>query len=94
MSTLPRLFSTEHRYSGLEQSIKDLGDTKMSDLPNTGRHVKKISRGFFARYVGRYFGRGSFTPVVHLMVGIGLLGYSWEYQHLSTFVVDRLLHHY
>lgn len=83
---LVRPFSTEQSESGLKRSIKDLGDTKLSDISGTRHHMRKISRGLFARYAERYFNRGggSFTPVVHLMLGIGILGYSWEYQHLST----------
>ncbi|PJF17049.1 Coatomer subunit gamma [Paramicrosporidium saccamoebae] len=77
-----RLFSTEPNY--LKQEIHELGKTKVSDLPKTGGQVKKISRGLWTRYTERFFvrGGGSFMPVFHIMLGIGILGYSWEYSHL------------
>lgn len=70
----------------LKQAIEELGQTKVSDVSGTGKGVRSVSRGLWARYVERYFvrGGGSFTPIFHVMLGIGILGYSWEYSHLST----------
>lgn len=72
--------------NNLRRAIEELGQTKVSDMAGTSKGVQSVSRGLWARYVERYFvrGGGSFTPIFHVMLGIGILGYSWEYSHLST----------
>jgi hypothetical protein len=79
-----RLFSTENR--DLKQVVNDLGNTKVTDYAKTSQSVKKISRGLWGRYKDAYFvrGGGSFMPIFHAILGIGILGYSWEYNHLSN----------
>lgn len=79
-----QFYSTES--PNLKEALRALGDTKVTDGAQTREHVKVISRGLLARYRERYFvrGGGSFLPVFHIMLGIGILGYSWEYSHLSN----------
>lgn len=95
---LPFMFSALRTFSSgpqdnLKQAIEELGQTKISDISGTGRNLNKVSRGLWARYVERYFvrGGGSFTPIFHVMLGIGILGYSWEYSHLSKHFLSVLM---
>lgn len=84
MSAILRHLSTGNGF--LKREVSELGNTKITDVPKTAEQVKKISRGLWARYQERYFTRdgGSFMPIFHLMLAIGIFGYSWEYPHLRS----------
>ena len=71
--------------SSIRSSLEQLGQTRIKDMAQTKKHISNISRGLWARYVDRYFvrGGGSFMPIFHAALAIGILGYTWEYSHLS-----------
>jgi len=71
--------------SSIRGSLEQLGQTRIKDMAGAKKHIGSISRGLWARYVDRYFvrGGGSFMPIFHAALAIGVLGYAWEYSHLS-----------
>lgn len=69
----------------MREKMNELGKTKIKEGKQTGRLVKDIGRGLFARYREKYFVRngGSFMPIVHVMLLVGIIGYAFEYSHLK-----------
>lgn len=69
----------------LRGAVDELGRTKVSDMQGSREQVRRISAGLFARYRERFAERdgGGAMPVFHVILALGIFGYSWEYPHLS-----------
>lgn len=63
------------------------GETKVADVAAQLQQRIPLNRSSFMRfyewYHKTYIKPGRFTPVVHVMVGIGVLGYAIEYPHIK-----------
>jgi len=63
------------------------GETKVSDVAARLQERNPVNRRafmtFFDWYHKTYIKTGRFTPVVHVMVGVGLIGYAIEYPHIK-----------
>lgn len=59
----------------------------MADVAAQLRERIPVNRNSFMRfydwYHRTYFKTGKFTPVVHVMLGIGIIGYAIEYPHIK-----------
>lgn len=75
--------------SSLQSLLRSLGSTKVRQLP--GWALQNISKDRITTILGeaatsygkKYFDKGKGTPVVHVMLGLGVLGYALEYSHLK-----------
>lgn len=63
------------------------GETKVADVANQLRDRIPLNRNSFMRmfqwYHKTYIKTSSFAPVVHAIVGVGLIGYAIEYPHIK-----------
>lgn len=80
-------FIDYRRYSaGTSNDLsRSLGDTKISDIKGTMKKLPDAGRGVFNWYAQRYLNSTSRRtgPLIHLALLCGVLGYSFEYPHLS-----------
>lgn len=67
--------------------LKMSGETKVADVASQLRQKLPVNRNSFMRlfewYHRTYFRTNSFQPVVHAMIGAGVLGYLIEYPHIK-----------
>lgn len=63
------------------------GETKVADVAAQLRERIPVNRSSFMKafewYQKTYITPGRFTPVIHAMVGIGIIGYAIEYPHIK-----------
>eukprot|EP00056_Hartaetosiga_gracilis_P006613 m.98200 g.98200 ORF g.98200 m.98200 type:complete len:86 (-) comp12514_c0_seq1:3247-3504(-) len=58
----------------------------------TAKQIGAVSSEFSESYAKKYFKTGSVRPVVHVMLGLGVLGYAMEYPHLKHSQRNRKHH--
>lgn len=72
------------------------GETKVADVASQLRERIPVNRGTFTKmyewYHAKYFKTGRFAPVVHLMIGVGLIGYAIEYPHIKHELDEQKKH--
>lgn len=80
------------QFSEYKKTLSLLGQTKVSDFVNSRKYFGTMRKSIFQLYKDKYFGEGggSFMPIVHLMICVGIYGYSWEYSHLSNLMTTVL----
>eukprot|EP01147_Barroeca_monosierra_P005803 gene5803-7292_t len=66
-----------------------LSETKVRHVPGwaarniTPGRLGTIGSGLSTQYARKYFHKGKGTPVAHVMIALGLIGYAVEYSHLK-----------
>lgn len=72
------------------------GETKVTEVAAQLRQRLPVNRSQFMRlyewYQRTYFKTGSFAPVVHVMLGIGIIGYAIEYPHIKHELEEQKKH--
>lgn len=72
------------------------GETKVADVAAQIQQRIPLNRSSFMRfyewYHKTYFKTNSIKPVVHAMVGIGLIGYAMEYSHIKHEIDEEKKH--
>eukprot|EP00055_Hartaetosiga_balthica_P013874 m.73090 g.73090 ORF g.73090 m.73090 type:complete len:86 (-) comp8411_c0_seq4:3457-3714(-) len=58
----------------------------------TPSQAQKVGKEFTTSYSAKYFKSGSVKPVVHVMLGLGVIGYALEYPHLKHSQRNRKHH--
>lgn len=63
------------------------GETKIADAASHLQERLPVNRSTMMRafewYHKTYFKTGRFAPVAHVMVGLGVLGYAMEHNHIK-----------
>ena len=71
-----------------KQFAQQLAETKLKSLPKFASQATKsgaLTQALCSlkdRYANTYFRKGSIKPVVHVMLGLGILGYAMSYSHV------------
>ncbi|CAN8077268.1 unnamed protein product [Agarophyton chilense] len=72
------------------------GETKVADVAAQLRQKIPVNKGQFMKlyewYHRTYFRTNSFAPVVHVMLGIGIIGYAIEYPHIKHELEEHKKH--
>lgn len=65
-----------------------LGQVRIVDIKETMARLPEAGKGVFGWYAARYLNGPSkrTAPLIHMALVCGILGYSFEYSHLSTYM--------
>jgi hypothetical protein len=85
LQSVGRATEAAAEFSGQNNARAGLGQVRIVDLRETMKRLPEAGKGVFGWYASRYLNGPSkrTAPLIHLALVCGILGYSFEYSHLS-----------